>query len=50
MLEAKDLIKADIGVLKKGLSDPYGVIRCKLLEYHTCSYTNMYSCHLFDNV
>lgn len=27
MLEAKDLIKKDIGVFKKGSSDPYVILR-----------------------
>lgn len=35
MIEAKDLIKADIGVLKKGLSDPYGVIRLGANKFKT---------------
>ena len=31
MLEAKDLVKADIAVLGKGKSDPYAVIKGKLI-------------------
>ena len=31
MLEAKDLVKADIAVLGKGKSDPYAVIRGKVI-------------------
>ena len=29
VVEAKDLVSADIKVLGKGKSDPYAVVRCK---------------------
>lgn len=35
MIEAKELIKADIGVLKKGLSDPYAVIKLGANKFKT---------------
>jgi hypothetical protein len=32
VIEAKELKKADIGLMKKGLSDPYTVIRSRLIK------------------
>ena len=32
VIEAKELKRADIGLLKKGLSDPYTVIRSRLIK------------------
>lgn len=29
---AKELIKADVGLMKKGLSDPYAVVRSRSME------------------
>lgn len=37
VLEAKDLVKKDIGVFKKGSSDPYAILR------------GMSECHLISN-
>ena len=31
VIEAKELKRADIGLMKKGLSDPYTVIRSRLI-------------------
>jgi hypothetical protein len=33
VIEAKELKKADIGLMKKGLSDPYTVIRSRLINH-----------------
>ena len=36
VLEAKDLIKADIGLMKKGKSDPFAVVKGTFILKATC--------------